>query len=136
MERYCTDFKCTYRIISEDEYDDDLYRVQIMQAFNIKEWDDKQISLILEKLQPQLEPYMQTIYSYIRNNNTYFDRMMLFWGENIVDSDITYMLFCIETFDKMHDVICNIIGKTDNIEEKVEILLNHIKTLSLDKPKK
>ena len=61
---------------------------------------------------------------------------MLFWGENIVDSDITYMLFCIETFDKMHDVICNIIGKTDNIQEKVEILLNHVKTLSLEKSKK
>ena len=31
----------------------------------------------------------------------------------------------------MHDIICNIIGKTDNIEEKVEILLNHTPLLPL-----
>ncbi len=40
---YQTDFICTYKRMDE-EFTDDLYQIQILQAFNLEKWDDNIIN--------------------------------------------------------------------------------------------
>ena len=40
---YQTDFICTYKHMDE-EFTDDLYQIQILQAFNLEKWDDTVIN--------------------------------------------------------------------------------------------
>jgi hypothetical protein len=40
---YQTDFICTYKLMDE-EFTDDLYQIQILQAFNLERWDDNIIN--------------------------------------------------------------------------------------------
>ena len=40
---YNTDFVCTYKL-HEEEDQDDMYRVQLLQAYNLEKWDDKIIN--------------------------------------------------------------------------------------------
>ena len=42
-DMYQYDFICTYKLIDE-EYGDDLYKAQILQAFNISRWDDDSVN--------------------------------------------------------------------------------------------
>jgi len=46
---YQTDFLCTYKMI-DNEYTDYLYRIQLMQAFNMETWDDNVINSVCSKL--------------------------------------------------------------------------------------
>tara|TARA_Y100000996_G_C22455233_1_gene615624 strand:+ start:670 stop:1038 length:369 start_codon:yes stop_codon:yes gene_type:complete len=40
---YNTEFVCTYKL-HEEEDQDDMYRVQLLQAYNLEKWDDKIIN--------------------------------------------------------------------------------------------
>ena len=48
-EVYQTDFLCTYKLV-DDNYTDYLYRIQLMQAFNINTWDDIIVNNVCNKL--------------------------------------------------------------------------------------
>jgi len=50
---YQTDFICTYKLI-EEEYKDDLYRFQLLQAFDLADWDAEIIHTICEELYESL----------------------------------------------------------------------------------
>lgn len=50
---YQTDFICTYKLI-EEEYKDDLYRFQLLQAFDLADWDAEIIHNICEELYESL----------------------------------------------------------------------------------
>ena len=46
MEEYDSNFVCTYKNLD----DDDLYRIQYLQAFKLNNWDDNKIMKITNKL--------------------------------------------------------------------------------------
>jgi len=52
-EVYQTDFLCTYKMI-DNEYTDYLYRIQLMQAFNMKTWNDNVVNNVCSKLYERL----------------------------------------------------------------------------------
>lgn len=49
---YQTDFICTYTMFSDISHDDQeqLYRIQLLQAFDLKEWNDDKINETIEEL--------------------------------------------------------------------------------------
>jgi len=49
---YQADFVCTYKLIDDiDENDQEqLYRIQLLQAFDLTEWNDDKINKIIEEL--------------------------------------------------------------------------------------
>jgi len=49
---YQTDFICTYTMFSDISHDDqeELYRIQLLQAFDLKEWNDDKINETIEEL--------------------------------------------------------------------------------------
>jgi hypothetical protein len=46
---YQTDFICTYKLMDE-EFTDDLYQIQLLQAFNLEKWDDALINNLCYEL--------------------------------------------------------------------------------------
>ncbi len=92
---YQTDFLCTYKMI-DNEYTDYLYRIQLMQAFNMETWDDNVINSVCSKLYETL--IKKEIYKFINSI------------ENIENNDekkriIFSLLFKYEYFDLIHRCI-------------------------------
>jgi hypothetical protein len=40
---YITDFVCTYKRMETEREQDEMYRIQLLQAFNLNEWNDKAV---------------------------------------------------------------------------------------------
>jgi len=47
---YNTDMVCTYKIFAEEDPEDIMYRSQLLQAFNLTEWDDDMVHNGIAKL--------------------------------------------------------------------------------------
>lgn len=101
---YCSDFVCTYKQHS-DEYQDMIYRSQLLQAFSLEDLDDDAINGEIEK-----------IYNTIRDNNdiTYLlskiekssglQTIISFIGND--NLTLFKLLFHFELFDLTHKLIC------------------------------
>ena len=51
---YQTDFICTYKNIDDSMEQEDLYRIQLLQAFDMDTWDDKKVNSVTESLFKQM----------------------------------------------------------------------------------
>ena len=51
---YQTDFICTYKLMDESYEQEDLYRIQFMQAFNLEQWSDHEVNTITKDLYRQI----------------------------------------------------------------------------------
>ena len=50
MNNYQTDILCTYKLV-DDEYDqEELYRIQLLQIFNLEDYDDTLVNAITKEL--------------------------------------------------------------------------------------
>lgn len=119
---YCTDFICTYKQHSE-QYQDGMYRSQLLQAFSIKEWDDDIINREIENIYCGLKDNndIKRLLSKIENTPE-LQHILAFMGYD--DSTLFKMLFRFELFDLTHKLLCgfmndNSISKDiiDNIEK-------------------
>ena len=117
---YQTDFICTYKNI-DDSDQEDLYRIQLLQAFNIDTWDDEEVNNITEGLFNQMATAggMKDIITKCRE---YPDHAMLVSMMGSDDLTIFRLLFKFELFDFMHRCIVEYIrtgiisvGALDNI---------------------
>ena len=56
---YCTDFICTYQHCDDEYEQEDIYRCQFLQAFEMEEWDDdvinKKIDVLFNKIKDMKE---------------------------------------------------------------------------------
>jgi hypothetical protein len=107
---YQTDFICTYKLIDE-EFTDDLYQVQLLQAFNLEKWEDIVINSLCFEL-----------YTLLTNSNIVFRDIIEKAKHNtdikniydsVIDKDgedddkiIFTLLFTYEYFDLFHKCIC------------------------------
>jgi hypothetical protein len=46
---YNTDFICTYKQMDDEFSQDYLYRVQLLQAFGLDDWDDDKVNIIMNE---------------------------------------------------------------------------------------
>ena len=107
---YQTDFICTYKLMDE-EFTDDLYQIQILQAFNLEKWDDNVINNLCFEL-----------YALLTKSDTIFRDIIEKAKKNIniknisdsvidnCDEDgdkiIFTLLFTYDYFDLFHKCIC------------------------------
>lgn len=107
---YQTDFICTYKLMDE-EFTDDLYQIQILQAFNLEKWDDNVINNICFELYALLTK-SDTIFRDIIENakkNINIKNM----SDSVIDNCdedgdkiIFTLLFTYDYFDLFHKCIC------------------------------
>jgi len=80
---YQYDFICTYKLMDTPDEQEQLYRLQLLQAFNMTVWDDAKVNFILCEL-----------YTEIRNS----DDFCLIFEKSMLNTDIRDLLlkFCAE----------------------------------------
>jgi hypothetical protein len=107
---YQSDFICTYKLMDE-EFMDDLYQIQILQAFNLERWDDTVINNMCFELYTLLtnsDPIFRNIIEKAKKNRdikNIYDSVMDKDGED--DEKIIFaLLFTYEYFDLFHKCIC------------------------------
>lgn len=123
---YQTDFLCTYKLMNKLSYQDELYRIQILQAFNLEKWNDNQIHDTIGELYLLLkdnDEIKQIINKAKKNDNinNLFENVTSFANDNGNDNDndsiIFTILFNFSTFDLLHRIIIDFLIN-NTIEER------------------
>ena len=146
---YQTDFICTYKRMDSEEDKNDLYKIQLLQAFDLEEWDDTIVNTTLDDLYDlmcndkhlkdillkmyQVEELMTIIDRTV--NDAISDNISDAISDNIddkvnLDKDIFifYLLFQYEIFDLVHDCIIDFFRKGEISDKKYELLIKHLST--------
>ena len=110
---YQTDFICTYKLMDE-EFTDDLYQIQILQAFNLERWDDNVINSLCFELYTLLtnsDSIFRDIIERAKKNSDIINIV-----DSVIDKDdkdnkdddnlIFALLFTYDYFDLFHKCIC------------------------------
>tara|TARA_B110001450_G_scaffold243133_1_gene254140 strand:- start:5952 stop:6440 length:489 start_codon:yes stop_codon:yes gene_type:complete len=130
MDGYSTNILCTYLNLDvEPELQEDVYRGQMLQIFNLSRWDDDIINSLTEKLYLKLtsifkyntkSKYLQAcnlnnILTKLRNTKS-LDFIILMCGTD--DLTIFKLLFKYEYYQYAHSYFCYILNnyKVDNID--------------------
>ena len=115
---YIADFVCTYNLIDEYESSLWLYQIQILQAFNLEQFDDDKINSIIIKLYEKYE------------DNTYISAIIQsaqFAQPDMCDKDnLTKFIMCFNynTFFLIHSILCSLINNMKISEVNFNKLLN------------
>lgn len=126
---YQTDFICTYKLMSDPSDQDELYRVQLIQAFDLEKWDDAKIQKQLQELYLLIKDTneFKEIFSKAKKNENVNNLLANF--KHMIDSPdinniVLSILFNFSTFDLIHRVIIDFL-RNNAIEEKhITNLLN------------
>lgn len=102
---YDNKFLCTYKNID----DDDLYRIQFLQAFKLEEWDDIQVRQKIVKLFNIMDKPLHNLLQQIQAKPSILSHMLLFLGNRPEKIDVFQCLFCADVFQETHLCISDII---------------------------
>ena len=107
---YQADFICTYKLMDDDSDQDQMYRIQLLQAFDLNEWNDAVIDTTITELYAKLSdlPIFKEIFKKARENRyimEMLDLLRLNGEENLDDDIIFHLLFKYEFFDLLHRCI-------------------------------
>ena len=107
---YQTDFICTYKLMDE-EFTDDLYKIQILQAFNLEKWDDNLVNSLCFELYTLLtksDIIFRDIIEKAKKNINIKNIHDIVIEDSIDDDDkiIFALLFTYDYFDLFHKCIC------------------------------
>ena len=111
---YNSDFICTYKLLEHDDDDDscDLcYQTQLLQALNMKMFDDFIIQKNIEALYFFLKDYNEIVELLIALKDKYKNTSIAFFIEN--DMSLFQLLFSYYYFDIFHKCLCNYINTKD-----------------------
>ena len=101
---YQTDFICTYKNIDDLDDQEDLYRIQLLQAFGIEAWDDATVNGITEDLFEKMSP-VDGIKEIIVKCRKFPAHTMFVGMMGTDDMTVFRLLFKFELFDLMHRCI-------------------------------
>ena len=101
---YQTDFICTYKNSDDSMKQEDLYRIQLLQAFDMDTWDDDEVNAVTQNLFNQMATAggMKDIITKCREHP---DHAMLVSMMGSDDLTVFRLLFKFELFDFMHKCI-------------------------------
>ena len=126
---YQADFICTYKLM-DNEYDQEqLYRIQLLQAFNLNEWDDAKINRIIADLYMVInnEGLLKEVFIKARLNKNIMEMLdiLKLSGEDRLDeNDIIFsFLFKFEYFDLLHRCIVDYLINNSIAEKYIKKLL-------------
>ena len=120
---YIADYICTYNLIDEYKSSLWLYQIQILQAFNLEQFDDDKINSITEQL---YEKYKDNTYI-----STIIQKSLLFSQPDTIDKDnLTKFRICFSynTFYLIHSILCSLINNIKINEINYNKLLNFTAT--------
>lgn len=116
---YQSNFLCTYQYIKEEEDAFMLYQIQLLQAFNLGNFDEDKINKITENLYKKYKTNKYIVA--IINSNIV---------KNIFDEndDLTKfrMYFGYDTFHLLHPLLCNLINNKQINKESYNKLINKL----------
>jgi len=127
---YQADFVCTYKWMDNDEDQEQMYRIQMLQAFDLNEWKDDVIHKTIEELYATLGKLSEfnIIFAKARENKNIQEMLALLSlsGEENSDTDdiIFNLLFKFEYFDLLHRCIVDYILNNTLSSKYVTNLLN------------
>lgn len=127
---YQTDFVCTYKLMDDDEDQEQMYRIQMLQAFDLNEWKDDVIYKTITELYTILGELSEfkIIFAKARENKNIQDilSLMSLSGKEHVDTDdiIFNLLFKFEYFDLLHRCIVDYILNNKLTPKYLTNLLN------------
>lgn len=102
---YQADFICTYRLMDNENDQEQMYRIQLLQAFDLNVLDDNVINTTIQELYAKLKdsPEFKEIFTQARENKMIIEILELL---NLSDDDIIFqLLFKFEYFDLLHRCI-------------------------------
>ena len=125
---YQADFICTYKLMDDASDQEDMYRIQVLQAFDLNEWNNDVIKDIVNDLYTKLKdfPAMKQIFDRARGNSNVIEMLALFDDDERVNENdiIFYFLFNFEYFDMIHRCIVDYFANNTIHEKYVTNLLN------------
>ena len=119
---YNYNFLCTYKF-HEYELQEDMYRVQLLQAFNLEKWDDGKVDVAIKELYNSVKEYadIQTLIHKAKQSNQLQFIIHLTGNDNYVTFTL---LFKFELFEQTHKCLCEL-NKRENISnENMQELIN------------
>ena len=121
---YCVDFICTYKKHDEEDQED-IYRDQFLQAFNLNTWDDEKIENTTKELYDKIKDSndLDDIINKIKQSNK-FSQIISFIGNN--NSDIFKILFMFDLFDLSHNCFRDILTNKIMSQNNKTIIMNNI----------
>ena len=140
---YDSEFLCTYKMMDNEEDQEQLYKIQLLQAFGLDNWDDKIINdsmlelFNLMKVDNNLEKILlriskvESLQHIISMSNEYIDREYANASANDdSDSDKNLVLFSLlfqyEHFDLFHRCIYDFIHYSHISDKNMDTLLETI----------
>ena len=105
IDVYDATFFCTYKQIDDDE----LYRIQLLQAFNLIAWDDNIMRNGIDKLFDVVGVHFSKILDRLCNEKSCLTHMIMFLGQTPSQIDLFQALFCADVFQETHLCISNIL---------------------------
>ena len=123
---YQSDFICTYKFMDNDADQEQLYRIQILQAFDLNEWTDLTINTSIQELYAKLSSEFKDIFIKARENKEVIEMLDLFKLSGEVDGDdiIFKLLFKFEYFDLLHRCIVDYLLHNTINSKYINNLLN------------
>lgn len=113
---YDPTFLCTYKQID----DDDLYRIQFLQAFKMKNWNDKELQGKMDKLYDLVGYHFMKIFIKLKQSKSCLSHILLFLGQDPSPVDLFQTLFCADLFQETHlcisDILRNGTFRQDNYD--------------------
>ena len=108
---YQADFICTYKWMDNADDQEQMYRIQVLQAFDLNEWNDISINATIAELYATISCGREfaEIFTKARQNPAMREMLEMFQmsGEERLDEDdiIFKLLFKFEYFDLLHRCI-------------------------------
>ena len=128
MNQFQTDFRCTYKRMLDPEDQENLYRIQLLQAFNMNTWDDDAINDTVTEIYRKIsqDTDFKIIFVKAQNNKSLNEMLALFnEDESIEQNEIIFtMLFKYEYFDLLHRCISDYLREGQIKKDKFEMLIN------------
>lgn len=132
---YQYDFLCTYKLI-DDEYKEQLYKIQLLQAFNINDYDDnvitKTITDIFNKFNSN-DKFRKIIESAIKSSCIKDIYNLIGSVDNTVndlhqhkEKIIFSLIFNYDYFDLLHKCICDLYINNDIKDQTLDNLINKL----------
>jgi len=120
---YITDFVCTYKH-HDIEDQNKMYQQQFLQAFDLKEWNDKIINNSVEEIYNKIQANqdIKDILNAIKKQEENSILMLMMGSDDI---GIFQSLFRFELFDITHRLLCTLLT-TDKVDKnhKINLLSN------------
>lgn len=121
---YNTDFVCTY-MLHDDINKEDLYRIQMLQAFNIKEWDDDKVNETIINIYEKIkfdENFDLIIKKSLQSEEINY--LLSIFGKDPLS--VFKLLFKYELFTYTHKCICEFLSSGSISKITKDNLINNL----------